>query len=157
MTNNLQEQITDAASHIAALTQEQKEFGNKISEAAQSGNADSIIELKRRQSELPIQLEAARIRHTKLLIEADQERAAQLQTEVGKFFEPIRELIAKRDEAQLELGKMQGQYHAVNEDLRDIKMRIGERKRELERLIYLANPARHTANVNTSRANMSGQ
>jgi septal ring factor EnvC (AmiA/AmiB activator) len=138
--NDLQKQITETAGHIAALTQEQKEFGSKMSEAAQSGNADSIIELKRRQSELPIQLEAARITHTKLLLEADQERSAQLQTEVGKFYEPIQELIAKRDAAQLELAKMQGQYHGVNEDLRDVRIRVGERRRELERLIYEATP-----------------
>jgi peptidoglycan hydrolase CwlO-like protein len=138
--NDLQKQITETAGHIAALTQEQKEFGSKMSEAAQSGNADSIIELKRRQSELPIQLEAARITHTKLLLESDQERSAQLQKEVGKFYEPIQELIAKRDEAQLDLAKMQGQYHGVNEDLRDVRIRIGERRRELERLIYEATP-----------------
>jgi septal ring factor EnvC (AmiA/AmiB activator) len=138
--DDIQKQITETAGHIAALTQEQKEFGSKMSEAAQSGNADSIIELKRRQSELPIQLEAARITHTKLLLEADQERSAQLQTEVGKFFEPIQELIQKRDAAQLELAKMQGQYHGVNEDLRDVRIRIGERRRELERLIFEATP-----------------
>ncbi len=140
MTNNLQEQITETASHIAALTEESRNFGNKMSEAAQSGDADSIIELKTKQTEVPIQLEAARIRHTKLLLEADQERSAQLQTEVGKFFEPIQELIQKRDAAQLELAKMQGQYHGVNEDLRDVRKRIGERRRELERLIYEATP-----------------
>jgi chromosome segregation ATPase len=138
--DDIQKQITETAGHIAALTQEQKEFGSKMSEAAQSGNADSIIELKRRQSELPIQLEAARITHTKLLLESDQERSAQLQTEVGKFFEPIQELIQKRDAAQLELAKMQGQYHGVNEDLRDVRIRIGERRRELERLIFEATP-----------------
>ncbi len=138
--DDIQTQITETAGHIAALTQEQKEFGSKMSEAAQSGNADSIIELKRRQSELPIQLEAARITHTKLLLESDQERSAQLQTEVGKFFEPIQELIQKRDAAQLELAKMQGQYHGVNEDLRDVRIRIGERRRELERLIFEATP-----------------
>ncbi len=138
--DDIQKQITETAGHIAALTQEQEEFGSKMSEAAQSGNADSIIELKRRQSELPIQLEAARITHTKLLLESDQERSAQLQKEVGKFFEPIQELIQKRDAAQLELAKMQGQYHGVNEDLRDVRIRIGERRRELERLIFEATP-----------------
>jgi hypothetical protein len=36
---------------------------------------------------------------------------------------------------------MQGASHEANEDLRDIKIRIGERKRELQKLIYLANPS----------------
>ena len=70
---------------------------------------------------------------------------------VSEFHEPIREAIAKRDAAVLELGKVQGLYHAANENLREVKIRIGEQKRELDRLIYLANPAKGVKQMHGGR------
>ncbi len=78
-------------------------------------------------------------------IELDEWRLPGLQSAVSQFHQPIQEAIAKRDEAQMELGKLQGLYHNENENLKEVKNRLGERRRELSRLIYEATP--HTAGL----------
>jgi chromosome segregation ATPase len=144
---NLNEQIEETADLLARLETEQSDFKNRMTLAANDGDSSAIIALRHRGDDLPIEIQAARIRLAKLHLQSDEEKLPELQAAVNKFHEPISEAIAKRDAAVLELGKVQGAYHGVNEDLRDVKIRVGERKRELQRLIHLANPMRHnTAN-----------
>jgi peptidoglycan hydrolase CwlO-like protein len=151
--NDISSQIQTTSDLLARLEAEQADFQNRMTLAVGEGDSASMIDLKRRHNELPVEIEAARIRLAKLHLQSDEERLPALQAEVGKFYEPIQEAIAKRDAAALELGKLQGAYHGVNEDLRDVKNRIGERKRELERLIYQANPAQGTARANLQSLN----
>ncbi len=141
MTKTLAEQIEITTNNLAELETEQSDFQNRMTVAVGEGDSASMIDLKRRHTELPVEIEAARIRLTKLYLQLYEERLPELQSKVNNFHEPIEEAIAKRDAAVLELGKMQGASHEANEDLRDIKIRIGERKRELQKLIYLANPS----------------
>jgi flagellar biosynthesis chaperone FliJ len=144
---NLNEQIEETADLLARLETEQSHFRNQMTDAVGEGDSGAMINLKRRHSELPVEIEAERIRLAKLHLQSDEEKLPELQAAVNKFHEPIQEAIAIRDAAVLELGKVQDAYHGVNEDLRDVKIRVGERKRELQRLIHLANPMRHnTAN-----------
>ncbi len=144
-TTDLTSQIETTANLLAQLEGEQADFQNRMTLAVSDADSASMIGLKRRHSELPVEIQMARIRLAKLHLQLDEERLPELQAEVGKFHEPIQEAVAKRDAAALELGKLQGAYHGANEDLREVKIRIGERKRELERLVYEANPAKATA------------
>jgi chromosome segregation ATPase len=153
MKNDLTSQIGTTANLLAQLEGEQADFQNRMTLAVGEGDSASMISLKRRHSELPVEIEAARIRLAKLHLQLDEERLPALQAEVDKFHEPIQEAIAKRDAAVLELGKLQGAYHEANEDFRELRIRIGERKRELERFVYLANPAKGTASPNLQSLN----
>ncbi len=146
--NDINTQIQVTSDLLARLGAEQGDFQNRMTLAVGECDSASMIDLKRRQSELPVKIEMARIQLAKLHLQLDEERLPALQAEVGKFYEPIQEAVAKRDAAVLELGKLQGAYHGANEDLRDVKNRIGERKRELERLIYQANPAKSATRAN---------
>jgi uncharacterized membrane protein (DUF106 family) len=139
---NLNEQIEATTNKLTELRNEQSEFQNRMTAAVGAGDPDAMITLRRRQSEIPVELEAGQIRLARLQLEADQERLPVLQAEVAKFAEPIQAAVLKRDAAVLELNKLQGEYHGVNEDFRDLNRRIGERSRELARLIHMANPAR---------------
>ncbi len=150
---NLKEQIETTSNLLAQLETEQADFKNRMTLAVGEGDSASMIDLKRRHNELPVEIEAARIRLTKLQLQLDEERIPELQAEVGKFYEPIQEAIAKRDAAALELAKLQGVYHEVNENLREVKNRIGERKRELGRLIYEADPTKSATRVNLQSLN----
>jgi chromosome segregation ATPase len=142
MTKTIAEQIETTTDLLAKLETEQTDFQNRMTVAVGEGDSASMIDLKRRHTELPVEIEAARIRLTKLYLQLYEERLPGLQSEVDKFHEPIQEAIAKRDAAVLELGKVQGSYHYANENLREVKIRIGEQKRELDRLVYLSNPSR---------------
>jgi peptidoglycan hydrolase CwlO-like protein len=151
--DDLTSQIETTANLLAQLESEQAEFQNRMTFAVGEGDSASMIGLKRRHSELPVEIQMARIRLAKLHLQSDEQRLPALQAEVGKFHEPIQEAITKRDAAVLELGKLQGAYHEANEDLREVKIRIGERKRELERFIYQANPAKGNARPNLQSLN----
>ncbi len=141
MKQTIDEQTQTAANLLAQLEAEQADFQRQMTLAVNDGNSKAMIDLKRRQSELPIEIELARIQIAKLELQADEAKLPELQAAVAEFHEPIQEAIAERDLAVLKLGRMQGASHEANEDLRDIKIRIGERKRELQKLIYLANPS----------------
>ncbi len=144
-TNSLTEQIQATANLLAKLETERDDFQSRMSVAVGAGDSASMISLRRRQGELPVEIGSGQIRLAKLQLEADQERLPLLQAEVAKFTEPIQAAVLKRDAAVMELNKLQGEYHAVNEDFRDLNRRIGERSRELARLIHMANPAREIA------------
>ncbi len=153
--DDLTSQIETTANLLAQLESEQADFQNRMTLAVGEGDSASMIGLKRRHSELPVEIQMARIRLAKLHLQSDEQRLPELQSAAAKFYEPIQEAVAKRDAAALELGKLQGAYHEANEDLREVKIRIGERKRELERFIYLANPAKGTARPNLQSLNAS--
>jgi chromosome segregation ATPase len=153
-TEILQQQIGKITNEIAQFEAEFADIRNKMSVAANSGDGDKIVTLKQRNAELPTLIESARIRLCQKQIEADELRLPELQARTKEFFEPIAELIKKRDAAQLELAKMQGAYHSVNEDAREISRRIGERRRELSKLIHFATPQGQAFRV---MPNMSGR
>ncbi len=138
----LDEQIQNTQAHLETLQIERDDFQNRMTVAVGAGDSDVMIELRRRQSEVPLEIEAAQIRLCKLRLEADSERLPLLEAKLSKFREPIEAAVLKRDASVLELNKLQGAYHAANEDFRDLRIRVGERSRELARLIHLANPAR---------------
>jgi predicted nuclease with TOPRIM domain len=142
MTKTLAEQIQITTDNLTEFETEQTNFQEQMTLAVGEGEASKMIDLKRRHTELPVKIEAARIRLAKLYLQLYEERMPGLQSKVNEFHEPIQEAIAERDAAVLELGKVQGAYHDANENLREVKIRIGEQKRELDRLIYLANPAK---------------
>jgi chromosome segregation ATPase len=96
--------------------------------------------LRRRQGDVPIEIATTQIQLARMLLESDQQRIPILEEKLTKTTEPIEEAILKRDAAVLELNKLQAAYYAAREDFRDLNRRIGERTRELERLIYMANP-----------------
>jgi chromosome segregation ATPase len=139
---NLTEQIQKTEAHLQTLQTERSDFQNRMTVAVGAGDSDVMIELRRRQTEIPLQVEGAQIRLAQMRLEADQERLPLLETKLSKFREPIEAAVLKRDAAVLELNKLQGAYHAANEDFRDLRIRVGERSRELARLIHMANPAR---------------
>jgi chromosome segregation ATPase len=153
--NELEAKIAEKRAQIEKLEVERGEFGQKMREAVENGEAQAIIDLRYRSTGIPVEVDTARIQLAKLELELDELRLPELQLEVGKFHEPIREAIAARDAAVLGLDHLQGQYHSVNEDLRDIRIRIGERKRELQRLIYEASP--RSPGLRQPSLNMSGR
>ncbi len=138
--NELETKIAETRAQIEKLESERGEFGQKMRDAVENGEAQAIMDLRRRSQDIPIELDTARIQLAKLELELDESRVPGLQAEVGKFHQPIQSAIAKRDAATLELGQLQGQYHSVNEDLREVRIRIGVRRRELARLIFEATP-----------------
>jgi chromosome segregation ATPase len=138
---NLNEQIQKTEAHLEALQTERDDFQKRMMAAVGAGDSDATINLRRRQSEVPLDIEGAQIRLAKLQLEADKARLPVLRAKVAKSTEPLEAAILKRDAAVLELNELQAEYYTADEDCRDLNRRIGERTRELARLIHMANPA----------------
>jgi uncharacterized membrane protein (DUF106 family) len=150
----LDEQIQTAQTLLENLKSERDDFQNRMTVAVNAGDSDAMIELKRRQNELPIKIEGAQIQLAKMQLEADSERLPVLQAKLHKFAEPTQAAVLKRDAAVLEFNKLQAEYYTANDDLRELRIRIGERTRELSRLIHEANPTReiHGTNLRSLKA-----
>jgi len=138
---NLNEQIQKTEAHLQTLQTERSDFQNRMTVAVGAGDSDAMIELRRRQTEIPLEIEGAQIRLAQMQLEADEQRLPELQATLSKFAEPTQAAVLKRDAAVLEFNKLQAEHYAANDALRELRIRIGERKRELDRMIHLANPA----------------
>jgi chromosome segregation ATPase len=140
-TNGLDGQIKNTQTHLETLQTERDDFQIRMTAAVNAGDSAAMISLRRRQGDVPIEIATTQIQLAKLQLESDKVRLPLLQERLSKSTEPIEEAILKRDAAVLELNKLQAAHYAAKEDFRDLNRRIGERSRELERLIHMANPA----------------
>ncbi len=142
MTENLNKEIQNTTDFLTRLESEQADLGAKMAIAADDADSSALITLAHRRNDLPIEILSARIRLTKLHLQLDESRIPELQAEAAKFYEPIQEEIRKRDAAVLALAKLQGAASGANEDLREIKNRIGERRRSIDLLLAQARNAK---------------
>jgi chromosome segregation ATPase len=141
INENLNEDIKNTQTHLENLKSERDDFPNRMTVAVNAGDSDAMIRLRRRQTELPLLIEGGQIRLAQMELQADQERVPVLRAKLNQSTEPIQAAILKRDAAVLELNKLQAHHYAADDDVRELNRRIGERSRELARLIHEANPA----------------
>jgi uncharacterized coiled-coil DUF342 family protein len=139
--NDLAEQIQNTQTLLENLKSERDDFPNRMTTAVSEADSASMFNLKHRQSQIPDEIATGQIRLAKLQLQADEVRLPVLQAKLLKFAEPTQAAVLKRDAAVLEFNKLQDEHNVANDDLRDLSRRIGQRKRELDRLIHEANPA----------------
>jgi chromosome segregation ATPase len=135
---SLVEQIQDTTKFIETLSSEQSDLSVKMSLAAADADSASLISLRHRASDIPVELLATEIRLQRLLLRRDEERLPQLQTEAKKLAEPIEPMLKKIAEMQREFNIKSGEVGSITEDIREIKMEIAERKRAIESLLRSA-------------------
>jgi chromosome segregation ATPase len=139
--NSLTEQIQITETLLENLKSERDDFPNRMTTAVAEADSASMFNLKHRQSQIPDEIATGQIRLAKLQLQADEERLPMLQAKLLKFAGPTQAAVLKRDAAVLEFNKLQDEHNVANDDLRELNRRIGQRKRELDRMIYEANPA----------------
>jgi hypothetical protein len=141
INENLNEDIKNAQTHLETLQSERDDFPNRMTVAVNAGDSDAMIRLRRRQTEIPLLIEGGQIRLAQMQLQADEQQLPLRKANVRNFAKPIEAAVLKRDAAVLELNELQAKYYAADEDCRDLNRRIGERSRELARLIHEANPS----------------
>jgi len=97
-----------------------------------------LIKLAHRRNDLPIEILSTRITLERLYLERDELRLPQLQAEVAELAEPIIDLQKQIADLQQEFNVASGNVSNANEDVRQIKMEIAERKRSIETLLSQA-------------------
>jgi chromosome segregation ATPase len=133
--NDITSQIETTANLLAQLETEQADFQNRMTLAVNDADSASIISLKHRAHDLPIEIQAARIRHERLYLQRDEAKLTELKTESEMLAEPLLELREKRDKAIDEFKRASFAHQDALQNYRDRQLSISERKRAIEGLL----------------------
>jgi peptidoglycan hydrolase CwlO-like protein len=135
---SLVEQIQDTTKFIETLAAEQADLGAKMAISANDADSASLIALAHRRNDLPIEILSAQIILERLLLLRDEQRLPELQAEVAKLAEPIEPMRKKINDLQVEFNIASGEVTNANENLRQTKLEIAERRRSIELLLSQA-------------------
>jgi chromosome segregation ATPase len=135
---NLNSQIETKTTELMALETEQRELSQSIADAANAADSSALITLAHRRNNLPVELLSARVTLERLHQQRDEERLPRLQDEARELSEPIPELQAHLQSLQTELNISIGRQADASQLVKDIKLRIAERSREIEALLHQA-------------------
>jgi predicted nucleic acid-binding Zn-ribbon protein len=141
MTETMMQTLTEIEGTTQTLTRleaEQSDLGQKMSLAANDADSASLISLAHRRNNLPIEILSEQIRLEQLLLLRDEQRLPQLQAEVAKLAEPIEPMRKKIADLQVEFNIASGNVSSANEDLRQTRLEIAERRRAIEALLAQA-------------------
>jgi len=137
MKENLNE-IQTTANLLAQLEAEQADLPKRMSDAANDADSASLIKLAHRRNNLPIEILSTRIILERLYVQRDELRLPQLQAEVAELAEPIIDLQKQIADLQWEFNTASGAVTNANEDVRQTRMAISERRRVIESLLAQA-------------------
>jgi uncharacterized coiled-coil DUF342 family protein len=135
---SLVEQIQDTQTLLETLSAEQSDLGAKMAISANDADSASLIALAHRRNDLPIEILSEQIRLEQLLLLRDEQRLPELQAEVAKLAEPIEPMRKKINDLQMQFNIASGAVGNANEDLRQTKLEISERRRAIEALLAQA-------------------
>jgi chromosome segregation ATPase len=138
INENLNEQIEQSANKLAQLETEQRELSQSIADAANAADSSALITLAHRRNNLPVELLSARVTLERLHQQRDEEKLPRLQDKAQELSAVIPELQARLQAAQLELNLAGGAQRDAAQNVKDVKQRVAERKREIEALLYQA-------------------
>jgi chromosome segregation ATPase len=137
MIENLDE-IENTQKILETLSAEQTDLSKRMSDAANDADSSALIALSRRRDELPVEILSTQIRLSRLLLERDELRLPELQAEAEKLAEPIEGMLKKIAEMHREFNIKSGEVGSITEDIRQLKMEIAERKRQIASLVHEA-------------------
>ncbi len=134
----LVEQIQDTQTLLETLSAEQADLGKKMAIAADDADSASLISLKHRVNDLPIELIATQIRLERLYLERDELRLPAFQSEAQKLAEIVAEKLKMLADAQTQFNFASGNQSSAASDVSETKMAISERRRVIESLLAQA-------------------
>jgi peptidoglycan hydrolase CwlO-like protein len=136
-TQNLNE-IQTTTDILTRLEAELADLSAKMAISADNADSASLITLAHRRNDLPIEILSTRIRLERLYLERDEMRLPELQAEVAKLAKPIEGMQKQINDLQQEFNLASGNVSNANEDVRQTRMEIAERKRSIESLLAQA-------------------
>ena len=137
MTENLNE-ITTTTETLTRLESELSDLGAKMAISANDADSSALITLAHRRNDLPIEILSTRIILERLYLQRDELRLPQLQAEATKLAEPIEGMLKKIAETQREFNIASGAAVSANEEVRQTRISIGERRRSIGALLAQA-------------------
>jgi predicted nucleic acid-binding Zn-ribbon protein len=141
MTENMIQTLTEIEGTTEILTRletEHADLSKRMSDAANDADSAALIGLAHRRNDLPIEILSAQIRLQRLYLLRDEERLPELQSVVAKLAEPIEPMRKKINDLQMQFNIASGNVSGANEDLRQTRLEIAERRRSIESLLMQA-------------------
>ncbi len=132
------EQIQNTTETLTRLEAELSDLGTKMAISADDADSASLIGLAHRRNNIPIEILSTRIILERLYLQRDEERLPELQAEVAKLAEPIEPMRKKINDLQREFNIASGAVTNANEDVRQTRLEIAERRRAIESLLAQA-------------------
>jgi hypothetical protein len=133
--DDIQKQIETSAARLAALETEQTNLPQALGVAVANADAEEIIKLRRRAEDLPIEIQAARIRLERLRIQAEESKFPALHAEIERLYPAIVATRRLKDEAGRAFSLACNAHQSAVEELRQRKIDISERKRGVDALL----------------------
>ncbi len=130
--------IENTTETLERLEAEQSDLHVKMAIAADDADSSALIALSHRRGNLPVEILAAQIRLSRLLLLRDEQRLPQLQNAVAELAKPIPEMQKQINDLQREFNIASGAVSNANENLRQVKLEIAERRRSIESLLSQA-------------------
>jgi predicted nucleic acid-binding Zn-ribbon protein len=151
--DDIQKQIETSASRLAELETQQTNLPQALGLAVGNADAEEIIKLHRRAEDLPIEIQAARIRLERLRIQAEESKFPELHAEIERLYPALVETRQAKDEAGRAFSVACNAHQSAVDDLRQRKIDISERKRGVEALLHAkpSAPIRQSLLMNGAR------
>jgi type II secretory pathway component PulM len=140
MKQTLNEQIEEQQAKLAELELQRTTISARMRQAATSADADEISALQREASELPTKIQTARIIAERLNLQYLEERLPIARAELEKLHKPLAEAIEKHEPAMRERNLASAAVTNASEDVRQLRIEIGAKKRMIDTLIYESQP-----------------
>jgi hypothetical protein len=151
--DDMQKQIETSAARLAELETEQTNLPQALGVAVGLADAEEIIRLRRRADDLPIRIQSERIRVEQLRIQAEEAKFPAMHAEIERLYPAIVETRRLKDEAGRAFSLACNAHQSVAEELRQRKIDVAERKRNLEALLHAkpSAPIRQSLLMNGAR------
>ncbi len=133
--DDIQKEIETSASRLAELELEQTNLPQALGVAVANADAEEIIKLRRRADDLPVEIQAARIRVERLRIQAEEAKFPAMHAEIERLYPAVVETRRVKDEAGRAFSLACNAHQSAVDDLRQRKLDVAERKRNLEAIL----------------------
>jgi DNA repair exonuclease SbcCD ATPase subunit len=151
--DDMQKQIETSAARLAELELEQTNLPQALGVAVANADAEEIIKLRRRADDLPIEIQAARIRVERLRIENEESKFPALHAEIERLYPAVVETRQAKEEAGRAFSAACNAHQSALDELRQRKIDLSERKRGVEAILNSkpSQPIRQSLLMNGAR------
>jgi chromosome segregation ATPase len=132
--DDLNLQIETTTTRLTELENELGGIPAKMSDAVDRADAETMIALRLRENNLPVELQMMRLRLEQLKVRRKEESLPQMDAEVETLFKPIPALEAAYNEAKSALEAARFTYTDAIENRRYVRQEIADERRMIEHL-----------------------
>ncbi len=134
--DDLNLQIETTTNILSELESELADIPNRMTFAVDDADSASMIALRHRKNDLPIEIQMTRLRLERLRLQRKEATLPPMDIHIESLYEPIPALEKAYNEAKAALETARYTLSDRVEERRSLKIELGEMRRHLEQLTY---------------------